>query len=860
MDLRNALGRRAVPILVGVLLVAAFIIAVLGQSVVSDLRLLGAARSDNVQWSLSQTEVEFLELGPVLSKVVQEDAPNPELLRQLRVEFDIFYSRIATIRTGSLYENLRANPDAASALAYLQTFLDESIPLIDGSDADLHAAASELVARYDEARPRVRDLSVSGLRVFAVASDKRREQVAATLIQLATVTALLLGVLALLALYFIRLSATSERQRRDLEETSSRMRTVIDTALDAVIVADADGRITQFNSAAEVIFGYEAKDAIGELVGELIVPAHHQAGHAAGMKRMQTSGEKRIVGHGRVQLEARRANNELFPVELAIQSADTARGQIFIAFLRDISHRVQAEAELVMARDRALAGEKAKAGFLAVMSHEIRTPLNGIMGNLTLLRETSLDDRQARFVEDMELSSRLLLHHVNDVLDISRLDAGKMALEKVPVNFASLVQDIVDTQRGAAEAAGNQLELTWLGQPLDWVSTDPVRIGQVLLNLIGNAIKFTDGGRISLECEVLSTRDEEAMTEVRVIDTGIGIPQDDIGRIFEDFETRDISYSRKSGGTGLGLGIARRIVTALGGDIGAESSPGEGSLFWVRLPLVITQKPEEQVAIRLGAKAPAASTSPLDVLVVEDNAINRAVARELLQSDGHRVTEAVDGAEGVRLAALHPFDLILMDISMPRMDGRQATAAIRAGRGASYNAPIVALTANVLPEDVEGFLADGMTDALAKPLDRVALREILGRIESPQARSHAQSSPLAVGQILDLDQFASAQDALGQAGIELLLPRFLDEGAKLVDWLFGALASPPIEPELRSEIAQRVHNSAGSAATFGAAPLREALISLEHATKSEHDLDAHIRAIGPIWQATETALRARLDQ
>ncbi len=860
LDLRNAFGRRAVPILAGVLLVAALIIGILGQSVVSDLRLLGAARSDNVQWSLSQTEVEFLELGPVIDQIVEEPAPNPVLLRDLRVKFDVFYSRISTIRKGSLYENLRANPYAASALADLQVFLDDSVPLIDGSDGELHAAAPELLARYDEARPKVRDLSVSGLRVFAVASDERREQVAATLIQLATVTAILLGVLALLALYFIGLSATSERQRRDLEETSSRMRTVIDTALDAVIVADADGRITHFNSAAEVIFGYDAKDAIGEFVGELIVPAHHRAGHAAGMKRMRTSGEKRVVGHGRVQLEARRANGEVFPVELAIQSADTASGEIFIAFLRDISHRVKAEAELVMARDRALAGEKAKAGFLAVMSHEIRTPLNGIMGNLSLLRETRLDERQARFLEDMDLSSRLLLHHVNDVLDISRLDAGKMALEKVPVNFSSLVQDIVDTQRGAAEAAGNRLELSWLGPPLAWVSTDPVRIGQVLLNLIGNAIKFTDGGRISLECEVLFRRGEEAVTEVRVIDTGIGIPEDDIERIFEDFETRDVSYSRKSGGTGLGLGIARRIVTALGGEMGAESSPGEGSLFWVRLPLVTTQKPKEQFAIRLGAKAPVTSVTPRDVLVVEDNPINRAVAREMLQSDGHRVTEAVDGAEGVRLAASHPFDLILMDISMPRMDGRQATAAIRSGRGASRDVPIVALTANVLPEDVEGFLADGMTDALAKPLDREALRRILGRTESPRARTLVQSPRSAVGQILDVDQFASAQDSLGQAGIELLLPRFLDEGEELVDWLLGALGGPTIQPEVRFAIAERAHNSAGSAATFGAAALREALVSLERAAKAEHALDAHIGAIGPIWKATETALRAKLDR
>lgn len=855
-NLRKAFGKQAGLILGGVMLVATLVIGILGQSVVTDLRLLDSASSDNVQWSLSQAEVEYLELGHALDQVVEEPVPNAEDLRRLRVEFDVFYSRIATLRNGSLYAGLRANPAAAAAMADIRAFLDESIPLIDGADAALHAAAPGLLLRHNEVRPRVRDLSVGGLNVFAVSADNRREEVGETLAQLAAVTTLLLVVLALLALYFIGLSATSQRQSRALLETSTRMRTVIDTSLDAVIVANSDGHIVEFNGAAEAIFGHSAKDAIGQSVGDLIVPAHHQAGHAAGMERMRASGEKRVVGHGRVRLEARRANDEIFPVELAIQSADTEDGEIFIAFLRDISHRVKAEAELVDARDRALAGEKAKAGFLAVMSHEIRTPLNGIMGNLSLLRETKLDSRQARFLDDMDLSSRLLLHHVDDVLDISRLDAGKMTLQKKPLNFSALLQEIVDTQRGAAEASGNLLEWSWVGPPLIWVATDSVRIGQVLLNLIGNAIKFTEGGRITVECEVLSRDDQVCMTEIRVIDTGVGIPDKDIERIFEDFETRDASYRRKSGGTGLGLGIARRIVTALGGEIGAESTPGEGSLFWVRLPLTLAEKPPEDALTPLTASGPAKGVAPRDVLIVEDNPINRRVVREMLQRDGHRVTEAVDGAEGVRLAASHRFDLILMDISMPRMDGRQATAAIRSGKGASRAVPIVALTANVLPEDVEGFLADGMNDALAKPLDRAALRNLLAGTREPLGGPAVQSLPTSTGPILDLDQFASARDSLGAEGMAMLLPRFLEEGEELVDWLLATLANPDPKPEARSEIASRAHKSAGSAATFGAAALRGALIGLERAAKAEGALDAHIAGVGPIWEATAAALKS----
>ncbi|WP_163852296.1 PAS domain-containing hybrid sensor histidine kinase/response regulator [Pseudooceanicola aestuarii] len=705
-------------------------LAFLGANVARDLRLLNSASSDNVQWTLSQAEVEFLEFRSFINEV--EDTAG---LNTLRREYDIFYSRVSTLRQASIYEDLRGVPQFSRNLQIVLSFLDRSVPLIDSPDPALLAALPELAARTDLVRPHVRALSNSGLEFFARDSDARRERISVTLLQMAGGVIFLVLTLLLLALYLSRLNALNIRRRTEAIEAGRRMNTVTGTALDAVIVSDARGHILDFNAAAEQIFGHAARDAIGRDLGDLIIPDHLRADHDAGMRRIRAGEPPRVVGKGRVRLEAMRANGEVFPVEFAVQSAQTAEGEIFIAFLRDISHRIRAEQELVKARDRALAGEKAKTEFLATMSHEIRTPLNGLLGNLSLLQDTPLSAQQERYVGHMITSGKLLMRHVSDVLDITKYDAGKLQLDPVPMRVSRLLQDIVDNQGGAASANDTILTWAWEGSSNDWILADRDRLQHILMNVIGNAVKFTHGGRVEIRAMLHAPGlvGDRSELEVRVSDTGIGMTAELQGRIFDDFTTGDTSYDRQVGGTGLGLGIAQRFARAFGGRIDVDSAPGRGSTFRVRLPVdpapaqsaipAETAAPHSAVA-ETGSATPA-PVRPCHILLVEDNEINRVVAREMLGRAGHRVTEAHDGQQAVDVTRDQRFDLILMDISMPVLDGRGATRAIRAGQGPCAGVPIIALTANVLAEEQAAFLTDGMNDILTKPLSREALARML---------------------------------------------------------------------------------------------------------------------------------------
>lgn len=815
-------------------------IAVLSRNVTRDLNLLNSASSDNVQWTLSQSEVEFLDFKLQLVTALSESTPD---LKTLRREFDIFYSRIATLRQSSIYEDLRLEPQFSAYLAEVQTFLEESASIIDQPDGNLITDLSLLLNRTVDIRPSVRQLSISGLTYFAMDSDARRNAIAVTLTQLAVGVTLLTLTLLILAIYLGRLNAQNIKRRAEAVDAGKRMNIITDTALDAVLVSDAEGRILVFNSAAEQIFGYDAGYAIGRELGELIVPDHHLEAHNVGMQRLRDGGARHVVGKGRIKLEAKRATGELFPVEFAIQSAQTDDGEIFIAFLRDISHRMQAEEDLVEARDRALAGEKAKTDFLATMSHEIRTPLNGLLGNLTLLQDTKLTSRQNRYVKNMETSGKLLMSHISDVLDITKYDAGKLVLRPVPMSLSDLLRDIVDNQSGAALANNTTLTWGWSGPSVDWILSDRERLQHILMNIIGNAVKFTVDGQVSIEAEVQETETGEPLLQIIVSDTGIGMDPALQRRIFDDFTTGDSSYDRNVGGTGLGLGIAQRFTKALGGTITVESEENVGSSFALSLPIVPIAPP----ATETPSKSREDNDKSIDILLVEDNEVNRSVAREMLQAVGHKVTEAHNGQIAVDLAKTHKFDLILMDISMPVMDGRHATREIRAG-GACANSPIIALTANAMPEEQEAFLKDGMNEVLTKPLNRSAMIDMI----SAFAQSEEHSTPVQqeTATLVSKAYLDELRDTLGEAAVEKLLLRYVSEMETAIAYLKDH------KQHSAEEVSQLAHRIAGSSAALGAVEMRATLVEIEKAAQTDDHstLEKNIAKLQNTWDATQQQL------
>lgn len=818
------------------------------RQVLTDLDKLRSADSDNVQWTLTQAEVEYLTFVHTLDTGGEGSAD----LALVREKFDIFYSRLMTLRNAQLFQELVAHSGFDTALTELLSFMTDAIPLIDGSDDALSASLPVLHRQAVLGRDQVRTLSISGLTHFAQRSDAQREEIARTLLQLAIATASLLVLLAALSIHLLITNRQTRRHGLALQQANQRMLTILATSLDGVIVVNEKGIVLEFNRAAEFIFGYNSTDVKGRMVGDLLVPDHLVAAHRDSMERMRNGGERRVIGKGRVKLEAKRANGDVFPIELAVQTAMDGDTEILIAFIRDISQRMADEKELVQARDRALAGEKAKADFLTVMSHEIRTPLNGLLGNLSLLSGSGLSPEQRQCVRNMDVSGRILLKHVDSVLDIAKFEAGKLQIAHERVNLSELLQNLADGQNGNAASRGNVIEWCWVGPEQEWVKTDAQRVYQILLNLVGNAIKFTEFGRVSIEAEVdcLPSPDKSGrkIIEFRVIDTGIGISEDQIDSIFDDFQTNDSSFGRAIGGAGLGLGIARRIVEAMDGEIGVESVEGDGSTFWVRLPMTAAPKPKPRER-RPEAKA---VLPQLDILVVEDNEINLQVARSMLRREGHKVTTATDGRSGVDVAETKRFDLIFMDISMPVLDGLQATELIRAGTGPSQKTPIIALSANVLPQDKQRFLDAGMDAFLGKPLTLDALRRALYTVRS--GRSEPEDPPIETetNAEVDTDQMTELKTSMGGEIFDQLLQRFVSEADGLVSELGGGTDETA---DIQS-IGQRCHKIAGSAAVFGATEFRAHLNSAEIAAKrgDPAELAPLLRDLGTCWQRTRSIL------
>lgn len=382
--------------------------------------------------------------------------------------------------------------------------------------------------------------------------------------------------------------------------------------------------------------------------------------------------------------------------------------------------------ELAAKKVEAEQASLAKSQFLAMMSHEIRTPLNGVIGMAEVLRGTTLQADQLDFLNTIQTSGQSLLTIINDLLDFSKIEAGKMAVDAVAFEPARLIADCASIMRPTAQTKNVEVRYVQAADVPRWLVGDGLRLRQVILNLLSNAVKFTpQQGCVSLrvrkECDL---PDAAIELYVEVQDTGIGITAEQQSRLFQSFSQADASTTRRFGGTGLGLAISKQLIGLMGGEIGVNSTPGEGSTFWFRVPLPIGE--HEAPTIVSESKASENPAAPgCRVLLAEDNVINQRVATHMLRAAGYEVTVVSNGLEAVRIAAEKAFDVILMDCQMAEMDGFEATRAIRAGGGPSAHTSIIAATANVLEGGRDACLAAGMNDFLSKPIVKEQLLQKL---------------------------------------------------------------------------------------------------------------------------------------
>lgn len=498
-------------------------------------------------------------------------------------------------------------------------------------------------------------------------------------------------------------------------------------------LTDAEGRIILVNPAFCQMVGMRAEDLEGQWY-TVVLPearrAHNLSAYRARMRNGQIE--------SRLERELELWDGRSIWVEVSNSIVESPRGPAVLSLFRDVSQRKMAEADLRVALEKAESANRSKTEFLANVSHEIRTPLNGVIGMTELGLDGKLSPETREYLETALSSARGLLALLNDLLDLSKIEAGRLAIESITVDPRELVAEVLQALQVSAERKGLRMEVNIGPGVPRRIKTDPLRLRQVLLNLVGNAIKFTSKGRIRITIDGVPQSGQVLKLEGAIEDSGIGIAPADLRRVFEPFEQADGSTSRRFGGSGLGLPICRRLLRLMGGDVWAESELGHGSIFRFELTAGLVEvgaAPLTAAAARaIEAWAPAdgaEAQKPLSILVAEDNPVNQRVVLRTLEREGHKVSLALNGREALSLLESKRFDLILMDVQMPDMDGLEATTRIRQSEmGTGRHIPIIALTAHSMPTDQVRCEAAGMDAYVAKPFERTQLSRVVAHYGS----------------------------------------------------------------------------------------------------------------------------------
>jgi PAS domain S-box-containing protein len=512
--------------------------------------------------------------------------------------------------------------------------------------------------------------------------------------------------------------------RRDLQQTSERLKMALRSAGAGVFEADVPSRTFWCSPEFETIVGRRLTFEEGSRPGWSVCHPDDRARVIAAARARR--GETEPMAWRMI-----RPDGEVRWVETHAVTYPNDRGEVdrIVGMIVDIDARKRQEQALIQAEQAASAASEAKAQFLANMSHEIRTPMNGVLGIMNLLHKEPLSSEGRRLLGQAEDCGRLLAQILDDVIDLSKIDAGRMELSPEAVDVAAVLKDVAALLRPQAEGKGVRLATRVNG--LDpWVMIDPVRLRQALFNLIGNAIKFTPEGSVEARLFVGEDGDGKRV-RFEIEDTGVGIPEAAQRSLFQRFQQADGSTARRFGGSGLGLVITRALTEMMGGDVGFYSEEGRGSTFWLNIPAPAAEAQRGEAEIDLPDLA------GMRILVVEDNATNRLVATKILENFGAEIRTAEDGLLGVEAVTAETFDLVLMDVQMPRMDGVEATRAIRGLGAPASRIPIVGLTANVMLHQWKSYGEAGMDGVASKPISPQALLAEIGRVMQQRGRAAA---------------------------------------------------------------------------------------------------------------------------
>jgi len=527
---------------------------------------------------------------------------------------------------------------------------------------------------------------------------------------------------------FLHDTTDRRRQMEALINSEKRIRSIVDNALEGIITVDRYGIIKSFNMAAERIFNYPQDEAIGQNIN-IIIPALHHNNHEHYLNNNFQKNVRNIIGSLK-QLEARNKNGRTIPIELSVSELNLGEQNIFVGVIRDISQRLQAEQEAQTAlidKINAESANAAKSDFLANMSHEIRTPLTSILGfSETLLDSDQTMQQRIEAIHTIIRNAQHLQTIINDILDLSKIEANKLDVEKIQFSLQQFQSDISIMLEPRIHEKGLQFRIEPQFPLPHNIISDPVRLKQILINLCGNAIKFTQKGHIAIFISYDPTFNS---INFCIEDTGIGLTQDQMSRIFDPFNQADSSTTRLYGGTGLGLSLSQQLSRLLGGELSVDSEYGIGSRFSVSVDageidnsLLLTEFKKEAVRTTQTIQSPEITCLEGHILLVEDTKDNQVLLSHFLKKMGASITIAENGKEALELALETPYDLILMDMQMPIMGGLEATTMLREN---GYDKPIVALTANAMREDRDACFESGCNNFLTKPINREKLTEVV---------------------------------------------------------------------------------------------------------------------------------------